>query len=444
MIEHPRPTNATVKLLYAHAVCCAHLTCREPLYREDGLSGTWALNSRICHICARSEGGPRWDPNQSPQSNRSAANLLLMCTAHASAIDDPKALGAYPVALLQEWKADQVEKNRLRRIGWPLTKAMAEEAITASFLKIGLVISNSVLHLRGEGGRGRGAGGGGGPAIGPGSRGGHGGKGGDIIYSDGNKTSEDELGLQSPDVDLDRPFGSGGGGASALGPESTGGDGGNGGEEINGVIWAEAGDVFEAQVGAGGKGSRLPGQHSEPGGDSVVVVKSADGKIKHVLRARGGSSTKSGELLHDWVTISEADLADGFQISTLLAANAVDRREGLLFVLGGGWSTFWPQNLPFDAIWTFICVASWTRLAPGPTRGVQLCLSTPDRREVSRIALPLPSDMAKTCSCSWLCSLGAPLDQEGLWRVSVISGDILLSDIGIRVELLTGQGGVQP
>src|SRR3954465_15514408 len=98
-VEHPPPTVATVKLLYAHAFACAYPGCGRPLYREDEATGTWTLNSRICHIHARREGGPRWDAHQSPEDNRTEHNLMLMCLEHASAIDDSRTTGSYPPTL---------------------------------------------------------------------------------------------------------------------------------------------------------------------------------------------------------------------------------------------------------------------------------------------------------------------------------------------------------
>lgn len=86
---HADRTNATAKLLYGMAFMCAYPNCKQPLYQlsEDGLTQT--LNSRICHIASKSEGGPRWDPDMSEAENRSAGNLLLLCSLHAWEIDQP-------------------------------------------------------------------------------------------------------------------------------------------------------------------------------------------------------------------------------------------------------------------------------------------------------------------------------------------------------------------
>ena len=435
MIEHPPPTIATAKSLYARAFRCAYPECPEPLYREDELTGTWTLNSRICHICARSEGGPRWDARQSGEENRSEANLVLMCQAHASAIDDPNSVIAYTPKLLRKWKASQIAEHKQLREGWPLTRTMAKEALTASFSNVSIAMNNSVVNLVGEGGRGPGSGGGGGPAFGPYSRGGRGGNGGRMTDFDGNPLSEEALAKFQIDAGSETPPGSGGGGAGAFGPGALGGDGGSGGDGLMGILAVEEGDIVEFDLGKGGESPRLPGQHGHTAGDTVMIVRSADGAVKRVLRARGGAGAKSGELPDDWVTISQADLLGGFQITTLCTANAVELRDGLLFVLGGGWSTFYTVSLPFDAIWTIICAAAWTRLDHGPVRGLQICVSDSDGREVSRLALSLPPTAANGHSYNWVQNIGAPLDRGGIWRVSVQSGDFLLSEIKIDVKI---------
>lgn len=85
--SHPVPTDAVVKQLYGTASVCAFPKCREPLYRELA-DGSRVLNSRVAHIAARSEDGPRWRDEQSENENRSFGNLLLLCIPHASEVDD--------------------------------------------------------------------------------------------------------------------------------------------------------------------------------------------------------------------------------------------------------------------------------------------------------------------------------------------------------------------
>lgn len=439
VIEHPHPTVATVKLLYAQALYCAFPGCREPLYREDEMSGKWVLNSRVSHICARSEGGPRWDPLQSAEANRSEANLVLMCTKHAGAIDDALTVSHYPAALLRDWKSAQVEEHRQRREGWPLTTAMAGEALTASFKDVAVAINNSVVNLGGEGGRAPGSGGGGGGAIGPGARGGRGGNAGRITDLDGNPVPEEDW-IKFLDGATAAPApGSGGPGAGAIGPNAIGGDGGDGGEGLAGQIKLQPGDIHEVTIGAGGEPPRLPGQHGTPGGDTTLTIKSPDGTVKRVLRVRGGAAARAGTLPDDWLTISENDLRDGFQISTLLAVNSFDVRDGLVYILGGGFARMSIPSLPHHMVWAVVCGATWNYLTPLPMRGLQVCLTAPNGTETSRIALPLPQAASNGLSWIWTIHLGAPLDLEGNWRISVQSGEHLLSEIYISVTLQEGQ-----
>ncbi len=81
---HRPPTDATLKELYANAYRCASPDCARPLYRVDNETGIRILNSRASHICARSEGGPRWNSSQSESNNRAVGNLLALCIEHAS------------------------------------------------------------------------------------------------------------------------------------------------------------------------------------------------------------------------------------------------------------------------------------------------------------------------------------------------------------------------
>jgi hypothetical protein len=55
---------------------------------QAALSSRAPAHSRVAHICARSEGGPRWAPQMSEEANRSGGNLILMCLEHATEIDE--------------------------------------------------------------------------------------------------------------------------------------------------------------------------------------------------------------------------------------------------------------------------------------------------------------------------------------------------------------------
>ena len=61
--------------------------CGRPLFKMNDDTGEIIHNSHVSHICARSEGGPRWDPEMSEEENRSESNLIPMCLEHAYEID---------------------------------------------------------------------------------------------------------------------------------------------------------------------------------------------------------------------------------------------------------------------------------------------------------------------------------------------------------------------
>lgn len=57
--EHRLPSETTIKRLYATAFGCCKPGCGEELFRFNEATGEYLLNSRVAHIQARREGGPR-------------------------------------------------------------------------------------------------------------------------------------------------------------------------------------------------------------------------------------------------------------------------------------------------------------------------------------------------------------------------------------------------
>jgi hypothetical protein len=130
-IRHRPPTDATVKELYATALLCGKPGCVQLLYRMSETSAR-VLNSTVAHIHARSEGGPRWNPEMSEADNRSYDNLILLCGPHSSEIDDTPR--HYPAEQLREWKREQVAVHaRAATEGLELTDAEVIEVAERSF-----------------------------------------------------------------------------------------------------------------------------------------------------------------------------------------------------------------------------------------------------------------------------------------------------------------------
>lgn len=130
-VEHPLPSEATIKELYAHAFSCANPDCPEWLYKHAADAVAPVLNSRVAHIHARRPGGPRWKPGMTAEENRSARNLLLLCIAHSYEVDQQPE--RFPADLLQQWRlAQRAEHERLRK-AWPLADEEARQVVSESF-----------------------------------------------------------------------------------------------------------------------------------------------------------------------------------------------------------------------------------------------------------------------------------------------------------------------
>jgi|GEM_PF-2179715 len=95
-----QPSAATIKRLFALSRNeCAFPTCRTPVIDEPSEKVT----GRICHIKAQSEGGPRYDADQTVTERHGFENLLLLCPVHHDVIDADT--DAYTVERLTKMKA---------------------------------------------------------------------------------------------------------------------------------------------------------------------------------------------------------------------------------------------------------------------------------------------------------------------------------------------------
>jgi hypothetical protein len=297
-IEHPLPTDATVKELYGNAFGCANPRCKDSLFRLNS-DGTRTLNSRVTHICSRRENGPRWDREMSPDENRSVANLLLMCIPHAYEVDDLQRVQLYPKELLHSWKEQQLAEYDKTRSGWQLTDAEAEEVIRESYAAE-VIIQGDAVNLGGQGGQAPSAGGAGGSAIGRGAIGGKGGPGGPITISLGG------LPGAAP--------GAGGGAAGGIDPESP-------------LLWRGPG--------------RTPtvGQHEFLGTDAAGGGDTTFGPddTSRVLRARGGPGGRAGSGVRS--------TSDRLTVSALVLANHVEITGTYVSLLSGGFAHYNVLNL---------------------------------------------------------------------------------------------------
>lgn len=113
------PDTLTLKRLFAlSGNQCARPNCGTVLMSSDGV-----LIGEVAHICAESEGGPRWDAKLSDAQRRGFDNLLLLCpTCHTLIDKDP---AAYKKSKLRRWKRDR--EARFEAVGDLLQKSYLNE-----------------------------------------------------------------------------------------------------------------------------------------------------------------------------------------------------------------------------------------------------------------------------------------------------------------------------
>lgn len=77
------PSRTAVKKLFAFSRNrCAFPECKVPLIEGNG-----TITGIICHIRARSRGGPRFDAKQTAEQRHAFENLIVMCSRHSKVID---------------------------------------------------------------------------------------------------------------------------------------------------------------------------------------------------------------------------------------------------------------------------------------------------------------------------------------------------------------------
>lgn len=92
-------TDKTIKRLFAlSGNNCAFPGCALPIVDKAG-----TVTGEICHITARSPGGPRYDQSLSDQDRNGSGNLLLLCGHHHKVIDSQYQI--YTVDVLLDMKS---------------------------------------------------------------------------------------------------------------------------------------------------------------------------------------------------------------------------------------------------------------------------------------------------------------------------------------------------
>lgn len=130
------PSLPTVKRLFALSQNrCAFPDCKNPLVEDSG-----TVTGIICHIKARSKGGPRYDAKQTAEQRHAFENLILLCARHSKVIDsNPK---TFTVELLGEMKEIHERNGNIDLLPSDVRKA---EQLLDDYRKIYIYASGYVM-----------------------------------------------------------------------------------------------------------------------------------------------------------------------------------------------------------------------------------------------------------------------------------------------------------
>ena len=108
----------------------------------------WIKNGVAAHITAAAPGGPRYDPNLTPEERSDISNGIWMCPYHGSLID--KEMTAYRADEIRAWKID-AESRATRSLELPHVNMQADGARyspkdTAILLKYSEVMSYETIE----------------------------------------------------------------------------------------------------------------------------------------------------------------------------------------------------------------------------------------------------------------------------------------------------------
>jgi hypothetical protein len=375
--KHPAPFRSTAIELYGCAISCAYPGCGKPLYRT--LDTGRVLDSQIAHICARSEGGPRWNGEMSADENRGLNNLVILCLTHAYEIDQEQLADQYPVPMLKEWKQSQLAAYEAavatagHDVGYQLTDDEAEEVINRSEGTTTIILKADTINLGGSGGQALASAGGGGAALGSGV----------VIAGDGGDV-EVRIGL---DGQPGQSHGSGGGGGGVLLP----------------------GTVQNPAHLAGLEGvGYIAGFDGDDGGDTTFS--SGDTLITASAGQRGlcvpGPRSTSDQLAE----------------SALLPVNYAEIFDGLASIVGGAWRYIAVLNLPCTEIFHLFTVVEAGDVAAGVySLTVEVCNPSGELRARARPALVIetPGKLVRipaAFSLDFSCGL-VGVDEAGAGRL---------------------------
>jgi hypothetical protein len=98
------PKKVVLTLGQRAGYLCSNPSCRRPTAGPHSQPDKALITGEAGHICSASEGGPRYDPNQTPKERKSITNAIWLCSVCHKKLDiDWK---AWPVERLRQMKAE--------------------------------------------------------------------------------------------------------------------------------------------------------------------------------------------------------------------------------------------------------------------------------------------------------------------------------------------------
>ncbi len=92
---------------------CSNPSCRRMTIGPNSVQNKSTNIGIACHICAAAEGGPRYDPNMTPEERASIANGIWLCSCCSDLVDKDE--NKHSISLLRQWKS-QAELNAEKEI----------------------------------------------------------------------------------------------------------------------------------------------------------------------------------------------------------------------------------------------------------------------------------------------------------------------------------------
>lgn len=202
-------------------------------------------------------------------------------------------------------------------------------------------------------------------------------------------------------------------------------------------------DFRHAEFRVGGEGGQMGGGGGSGGILTIIGISRLPSDVKVDLngkdgQAPGGGGGGSGALCFVGRTADIEDQSNGLSVSALLPVNSVSI-EGLLNVLGGGWSYCPVPQLPYDLRLTFAFVVEFGRMLPATL--LRFEIDVKDERgvvcgtSVLDVAVPESDLQVRRAPCFMRVQCTA--ESYGVWSVVLRSGEMLLASVPIELR----QGG---